>query len=126
MPTNCKPFMDFLYAYAAVVKSQFHVELLDSWQDDTVVFGEKLAALQVAFPKVRMTPKWHIILNHVPEWIRRNLKGLGQVSEQEVEDCHSHFKKVWEKYCVKSVDNPAYLPNYYRAVTDHNTTNLGS
>ena len=122
---KCKPFIAFLRAYAGVVKSQFHVDLIDSWQEETIIFGEKLAELQKAFPSVRMTPKWHIILNHVPEWIRRNNRGLGQVSEQEVEDTHSQFEKVWDKYRVKSVSNPAYLPNYFRAVTDNNTTNLG-
>ena len=120
-----KPFTNFLHAYAAVVKSQFQVSLQDSWQEDTNNFGVRLAELQKAFPSVRMTPKWHIILNHVPEWLMRNNRGLGQVSEQEVEDTHSQFEKVWAKYRVKSVLNPIYINNYYRAVTDHNTTNLG-
>ena len=126
IPPHCKPFTEFLHSYAAVVKSQFQVNLLDSWQEDSNNFGARLLELQVAFPCVRMTPKWHIILNHVPEWLKRNNKGLGQVSEQEVEDTHSQFEKVWAKYRVKSVSNPVYESNYFRAVTDNNTTNMGS
>jgi hypothetical protein len=125
VPDKCKPFIDFMRAYAGVVNSCFHVDLLDSWQEDIICFGVKLANLLNMFPRVKMTPKWHIILNHVPEWIERNNKGLGQVSEQEVEDTHSQFEKVWSKYRVKNVDNPTYLPNYFKSITDHNTTNLG-
>ena len=102
------------------------MNILETWQEDSISFGVKLAELMATFPSVRMTPKWHIILNHVPEWLRRNIRRLGQMSEQEVEDTHSQFEKVWSKYRVKSVSNPVYENNYYRAVTDSNTTNLGS
>jgi hypothetical protein len=61
-----KPFLNFLAAYKEVVDSSLGTKLGD-FEMAHAYFASALSELMVAFPSVRMTPKWHILCNHVPE-----------------------------------------------------------
>jgi hypothetical protein len=61
-----KPFLHFLATYKEVIDSSLGTKLGD-FELANAHFTSALADLMVAFPSVRMTPKWHILCNHVPE-----------------------------------------------------------
>ena len=120
------PFLSFLAAYAAVTESCFGIWRGEDWREDLEHFSFALSFLQESFPRVGETVKWHVIRVHVGEWLGENCgRGLGQISEQEGEDCHGYWLEFWRKYKVKSKQNPRFVINMFRAVTDHNSNNIG-
>ena len=93
---------------------------LDPFYEDTIQHFEScFLKLKEQFG-VSITPKVHIMITHVPEFISRTGKPLGLFSEQVVENAHSSFDKVFDFYRVKDVDCEKYSKNLLRAVLHYN------
>ena len=48
--------------------------------------------------------KYHIIFEHVEDFIETQGKPLGEFSEQVVEAAHQKLDKIWQFYIVKMVE----------------------
>ena len=57
-----------------------------------------LAKYRDMFPECPITPKMHILQQHVPEWMKRWHVGLGLHGEQGGEALHNKFNQLQRQY----------------------------
>ena len=76
--------------------------------------GNKLSLLN-SILGVPITPKLHVMAEHVLEWVDKHGKALGQHSEQAVEAVHSNFDTLWGSFRVKDDQSEVYLRNCLKA-----------
>ena len=69
---------------------------------------------------ISITPKVHIIFEHVPQYCSRFGRGLGLTSEQAGESVHSLFKRSFQKLKVNDVSSPRWATNVLKTVLDFN------
>ena len=70
-----------------------------------------------------MTPKAHILFEHVPEFCDKWGVGLGLYSEQSSETQHTDFKAFWEHFSTGS-SHPNFASHLLTAVIDYNGRHL--
>ena len=58
-------------------------------------------------------------MEHVDEWIKMETVSLGTMSEQTGESLHQDFRKKWNHYLVKEVENASYADRQFKCVTAH-------
>ena len=75
---------------------------------------------------ISVTPKVHILINHVPEFLKKHNRSLGWYSEQTLESIHYDFKRnCWEKQGYKrSLRHPDYAENLMKAVIVYSSKNI--
>ena len=98
-----KLFLDVFIMMKKVNDGIFDLYLDPEWEQ---IIGQLRAALlaldaAVSFP---ITPKFHIILEHVPQWVQRNGRSLGKEAEhaagprvyifQELRKCLANFVRI--------------------------------
>ena len=74
--------------------------------------------------QVSITPKCHILTQHVPQILEETGKGLGEGSEEVVEATHSKFEKIWAWYKVNNLEDPQHGENLLASVIDFNSMNI--
>lgn len=114
-------YMTYLEAFEAfknVVTSCFGNYLDDNWEVAIQKFGEKYHKLDHD-----ETPKVHILLHHVPQFIAYKGKGLGIYSEHGFEAVHFKFSKLWANY-KREPDHPEFETNLLNCVINFNSMNL--
>ena len=52
-----------------------------------------------------ITPKLHIMAEHVLDWVNKFERTSGDESDQDVEALHSIFDALWGSFLVKDVDS---------------------
>ena len=67
-------------------------------------------------------------MDHVQEYILSTGKGLGRVSDQIVEACHSALNKRLMKsnYWLKDVESSQHGKKFYKGILHFNSYNIGS
>lgn len=113
------PYVQAFRSLADVVEACFGMILHNDFEDKIVIFKDTYDAL----PIKTITPKIHAIIHHVPEFCQEHQTGLGVHSEQASEAVHSKFKEVWKHYKVPK-NNPIYMKQLYRAVTQFNSDRI--
>lgn len=73
--------------------------------------------------KVSITPKFHIILTNIGDFIDLKNESLSQYYEQAFEAVSSTFKPIWGRFKVKQV-NQNYKLRLKRAVSVFNMQNI--
>lgn len=96
-------------------------------------FGEKLATdyekkidhLKWLFVEngLKITPKLHILFEHVNQFLRGKTKGLGQYSEQAAESLHYEFGEFFKNYKSKA-DSPQKEQKARSAIIQLNAKNI--
>ena len=100
IPAEFVAFYDCLKSLCDIVDGCFGCHSLDPCYSDLIQkFQSDFTNLQNAFC-VSETVKVHIICEHVKEYLDMEGKPLGKLSEQELENSHSAFTKVWSRYKV--------------------------
>ena len=74
--------------------------------------------------RVSIPNKHHEICEHVPHFIKKPIKPLGEFSEEVVESTHQKFDTVWKCYEVKDVESEVLGENFYRAIVHFNSFNV--
>ena len=69
LPDNLKPVSSYLRAFRAVMVSTCGVTPGPFWEDDIDDFKAQFLTVQQLFG-LKETPKIHIILQHIPDFIR--------------------------------------------------------
>ena len=72
---------------------------------------------------ISITPKVHILIDHIPMFCERKQTSLGPYSEQASESVHSDFRKTWENYKV-SPNNPSFGEKLLRTIVIYNARHL--
>ena len=93
------------------------------YKEDLENFEENAKKLLEEF-KVSMTPKYHILIDHVPQVVEKTGRGLQEGSEEVVEATHSKFDRFWARYKVMDFEDPQHGTNLLACTTDFNSTNI--
>ena len=96
-----------------IVKSCFGMNLNPQYQYYIKNFENVYKDLGIS-----ITPKVHILIRHVPEFIKKHNRSLGWYSEQALESTHYEFlRNCWEKLGYKrTLGHPDYAQKLMRAV----------
>ena len=103
------------------------LNLPKNWQKSLRSFSQAWQTLHQEHG-VSITNKVHIIMDHVQEYILSTGKGLGRVSDQIVEACHSALNKrlMRSNYWVKDVESSQHGKKFYKGILHFNSYNIGS
>ena len=93
-------FVECLRGFRDTIDSCFSFTLDPFYKEVIMNFRRSFEALRAEFG-VSETNKLHIIFEHVPQFIDIVGKGLGEFSEQELENAHSEWDVIWARYLVK-------------------------
>ena len=111
-------------AFKDVIDSCFtSKELLPDYEAKIDAFSDAVKLVK-ATHDMTISPKQHIICEHVKPFCRKFNAPLGKFSEHEVESCHYSFEKVWQRYLVKDYTNPQFAKEFLRAVIAFNSENM--
>ena len=70
--------------------------------------------------KFPVTPKFHMMAEHVIQWVDKHGRALGEESEQAVEAAHATFDELWDSFCVKDVESDIYIVHGKKAILKFN------
>ena len=112
-----------LYAFKQVYDSCFGVTLSQDYHRHISQLAKSIERIVVG-SDFKITPKIHMILRHVPDFIDFTGKPLGILSEQVVENSHSIFEKFWLKYKVKNLNHEQFEINLLKCIHDFNSAHL--
>ena len=123
LPQNFSLFLDCLEGLRDTIESTFGFTLDPHYKVVIDAFKKSFDKLRSEFG-VSETTKLHIIFTHVSQFIEFTGKPLGEFSEQELENSHSAFENLWNRYRVKKSSSDIYSVNYLRAVLNFNAQNI--
>ena len=120
-----KQYYLFLSAFKAFKDTFFGNVLPSNYEEVAATFTASLSLLHttMGFP---ITPKLHVMSEHVVEWVRRHGRALGEDSEQAVEAAHAIFAALWVSFCVKDDESAVYLVNGLKAILKFNADNTNA
>lgn len=102
------------------VKTACFGKLLDfDFNSKIIKFEQSYRATGLA-----VTPKAHIVFEHVPHFCNIKGVGLGFFSEQASEAVHHDFGMVWERYKVNSIEHPTYAPQLLKTTLKYNSDHV--
>ena len=119
VPAELLPFVDTMRAFYDVVESTFGYTLDPFYENCINNFKLSFETLQGKF-QITETVKVHMIKNHVQQYITMTGRSLGTESEQALENAHSSFQVIWNKYKVKNSQSEIYKLMYFRAIMNFN------
>lgn len=102
----------------SVVEACFSIKLDPKYKESIENFKKSYLALEIS-----VTPKIHIIFEHVVEFCEYYGQGLGYFSEQAMEAVHCDFKATWNNYKI-SKDHEDYFTNLLRSTCVYNSLHL--
>ena len=107
-------------SFRSVVHSCFGQELEPSYREDIAKFTADYMAIGI-----RITPKVHMVMDHVGDFCASHNCGLGRFSEQSSEGVHREFRRYWERHLIKDTSANRYGPNLLQTVLEYTATHLG-
>ena len=114
-----QPFVQAFRDFKAVVHSCFGNELSQDYATQIEQFKKSCINLPIT-----ITPKLHIIFQHIPEFIERNKVALGIFSEQALESAHSDYQSFWETRFKRQLFHPEYCEQLLKSVVEYNSKHL--
>ena len=73
---------------------------------------------------IPVSPKVHIIFEHIAPFCEKYDKGLGWFAEHAVESCHYDYFPFWETSYKVSMNNPRYAEQLLNAIVMYNALHL--
>ncbi len=71
-----------------------------------------------------MTPKVHMLIHHVSEYVRRTGIQLGSTSEQAPKSQHTCFDIFYHRFKVNFTNSPVFREQLLNAVLHYNSCHL--
>ncbi len=97
--------------------------LYPKFENDTNAFEETfMGALQTHSPW--MTPKEHVLVHHVPEYVRCAAVPLGPTSKQALEIQHRFFDIFYHRFKVNCTNSPVFKKRLVNSVLHYNSCYL--
>ena len=105
IPDEHKSILDGFAATDALNKAVCGKFLEHNYEEAIKIFEDSMMFLQGKYG-MSITPKIHILITHVPQYIRLTGKSLGFISDQTIENAHQIVNKRMESsnYYVKAVE----------------------
>ncbi len=103
--------------------AQFSIVFAASTNSIGIYLGSRLTLGTWGYGKVvvvKKTPKAHIQMVHVPQFIAYTNFPLGITSEQVVEAQHSFYDALYHMYCTNSVTSSTYPQHLLQSVRHDN------
>ncbi len=72
----------------------------------------------------RMTPKVHMLIHNVPEYVRLTAAPLGPTSEQALECQHQLFDIFYHRIKVNCTNSPVFRERLLNAVLHYNACHV--
>ncbi len=72
----------------------------------------------------RMKPKVHMLIQNVPEYVRRTAAPLGHTSEPALESRHRYFDIFFHRFKVNCTNSPVFRERSLNAVLHCNACHL--
>ena len=120
-PLYIQKYVHIFKCLHSIVISCFGMELDSEFKKHIIEFKELYATLDIS-----VTPKVHILIEHVPDFILKQGRSLGWFSEQALESSHYDFlNNCWEKQGYKrAIGHPDYAKNLMAAVTAYSSKHI--
>ena len=120
-----KSIIDAFKATEILNKAVCGKNLEDNFEEALENFEDSMMFLSGKYG-FSITPKIHILITHVPQYIHLTGKSLGFVTDQTVENCHQLVNRRMEKskYYVKALESDTHGENLYRGIMHVNTYNI--
>ncbi len=71
-----------------------------------------------------MTPKVHMLIHNVPEYVRRTAALLGPTSEQALESQHRFVDILYHRFKVNCTNSPVFRERLLNAVLHYNACHV--
>ena len=116
-PDEHKSIIDGFKATQMVNKSLCGRVLKENWKESLASFEENILFLHGKY-SLSITPKLHILMDHVGDYIEMTGKPLGYISDQTVEKCHQLVNSRFEKsnYYVKCLESDIHGENLLKGI----------
>ncbi len=99
-------------------------QIVDPETKDNVSTFEETFMGAVRKQKTRMTPKVHMLIHNVPEYVRRTAAPFGHTSEQALESQHRYFDNFYHRFKVICTNSPVFRERLLNAVLHYNACHL--
>ena len=98
----------------------FGTFLPSNYKDVATAFQAQLYLLHSTLG-LPITPKLHMMAEHVLDWVDKHGRALGEESEQAVEAAHATFDTLWESFIVNDEASDIFLTNGCKALLKFNS-----
>ncbi len=99
IPFESLPIVNCLCLFEKVVEATFGHVLSPNYEEVISRFGVSFTTIMSTF-HISMAPKVHIVLHHIPQFIRMTQMPLGLFSEEVAEEQSKRFLKFYKRYFV--------------------------
>ena len=117
-------YLDVFFKIKQFNESIFGLQLGAKWEEHIDQLRVALLSLNssTSFP---ITPKFHILLHHVGQWVERNGRSLGKEAEHGGESLHHHWKRFLQGQGeVKDKSSKAHETHILRCLSKFNSDNI--
>ncbi len=123
VPPSNHPLVECLEALHRVLVGSFGQFLDPETENDKSTFEETfMEPMRTHNP--RMTPKVHVLVHHVPEYVRRTGIKFGPSSEQAPKSQHTFFDMFYHGFKVNCTNPPVFRERLLNAVLHYNSYHL--
>ncbi len=123
VPPSDPPLVECLEALHHVVVGGFGQILDPETEIDVSTFKETfMEAVRTHNP--RMTPKVHLLVHHVPEYVHRTVIQFGPTSEQAPKSQHTFFDIFYHRFKVNCTNHPVFRERLLNAVLHYKSYHL--
>ena len=119
-----KLYLDVMVLMKKVAHEVFSLDLHPKWKETLEELKSSLITLN-SFTSFPMTPKFHIITEHIGEWVEKRGRSLGRESEQPGESLHHLWKRLLEGQGeVKDKNSDAFVAQVLWCLVKFNSDNV--
>ena len=122
-PIRCL-YLDVFFKIKQFNQGLFGLKLDPNWRFLVAQLRAALLSLNssTSFP---ITPKFHIILEHVPQWVEKNGRSLAKEAEHAGESVHHHWKRHLETQGeVQDKESKSFETQTLRCMVKFNSDNV--
>ncbi len=101
----------------------FGHRLSSNYEEAIEQFGVNFTREMCQF-QISMTTKIHILLHHVPHFIRLTGMPLGPFSEQVVEEQHRRYKNCFNRYRINCTEHINYQGRFLNSFLHYNSYHI--
>ncbi len=123
VPPSDPPLVECLEALHRAVVGVFGQILDTETENDISAFVETFMEAMRTHTN-RMTPKVHVHVHHVPEYVCPAGIQLGSTSEQAPKNQHTFFDIFYHRFKVNCTNSPVFRERLLNAVLHYNSCNL--
>ena len=126
MPKGSKLYLYYntFFAFKEVAGSLLSAELSPQWRAKIHQLRHCITKLHTDYG-MNISPKLHILIVHVEEWVDMHGRSLGKEGEQHGESVHHHWRRLLETVGhPKVLESPAYINVIMKCLLIFNSNNV--